>query len=486
MARLHNRAACASVRYVANLRKVPAYRTLAGAALSLALLVASLPAQQKPNVVFLLADDLGWADLGVYGADLHQTPNLDRFAASAVRFTNFYTASPVCSPTRASIMTGKHPARLRMTIWREAAQNPPLERKLLPPLATEDLPHSEITLAEVFKQAGYVTAHVGKWHLGSAEHYPQTQGFDYNVGGTLWGAPQSFFYPYSGDRYFREPRYVPDLGGGKPGEYLTDRLTDEALEIMERHKDQPLFLQLWYHSVHTPIEGKPEKIERYKQKIKPGMNHKNPTYAAMVDSLDENVGRVLAKLDELGMADNTVVVFSSDNGGFINAWQGEQVTNNTPLRSGKGSLYEGGLRVPAIIRWPGVTPKGGVSATPACSIDFFPTLLSIAGLQSASRPDGANLTPLLRDPSAKLAREALYFHYPHYYQTTTPVSSIRVGDWKLMEYYEDGKLELYNLADDPGEAKDLAQSNAEGAANLRERLHVWLDQVGAQLPTPNP
>jgi arylsulfatase A-like enzyme len=436
--------------------------------------------------VFLLADDLGWADLGVYGADLHQTPNLDRFAASGVRFTNAYTASPVCSPTRASILTGKHPARLHMTIWREAAHHPPLDRKLLTPRTMDHLPHAEVTLGEVFKQAGYVTAHIGKWHLGTAEHYPQTQGYDYNIGGTLWGAPQTFFYPYSGDRYFREPRYVPHLEDGRPGEYLTDRLTSEAIEILERHQDQPFFLQLWYHSVHTPIEGKPDVAARYAKKIQAGMNHRNAHYAAMVESLDENVGRVLRKLDELGLAQNTVVVFTSDNGGFINNWEGEPVTSNAPLRSGKGSLYEGGVRVPAIVRWPGVTPAGGVSHTPVSSVDFFPTLLSIAGLSSTVRGDGTNLTPLLRNPSAKLNREALYFHYPHYYATTTPVSSIRVGDWKLLEYYEDGKLELYNLAQDPGEANDLAAANRESALNLRKRLHVWLDEVGAQLPTPNP
>ncbi len=457
---------------------------LTAAALALA---SSLAAQPRPNVVFILADDLGWADLGVYGADLHQTPNLDRFAASGVRFTQSYTASPVCSPTRASILTGKHPARLHLTIWREAAHHPPLDRKLLTPRTMDHLPLGETTLAEVFKQAGYATAHVGKWHLGTAEHYPQTQGFDYNVGGTLWGAPQTFFYPYSGDRYFREPRYVPHLEDGEPGEYLTDRLTDEALEILERHREQPFYLQLWYHTVHTPIEGKPEAAARYRGRIRAGMRHRNAHYAAMVESMDENVGRVLAKLDELDLADETIVVFSSDNGGYINEFGGERVTNNAPLRSGKGSLYEGGVRVPTIVRAPGVTPaSGGVCETPVSSVDFFPTLLSLAGLRSQVRPDGANLTPLLRDPSARLAREALYFHYPHYYATTTPVSSIRVGEWKLMEYYEGAKLELYNLREDPGERRDLASSKRETATSLRERLHVWLDEVGAQRPSPAP
>lgn len=451
-------------------------------------LAASLFAQgpSKPNVVFILADDLGWADLGVYGADLHQTPNLDRFAASGVRFTQAYTASPVCSPTRASILTGKHPARLHLTIWRESAHTPPTNRPLLTPRTMDHLPLDEITLAEVFRDAGYRTAHVGKWHLGRAEQYPQTQGFDYNVGGTLWGAPQTFWYPYSGDRHFREPRYVPHLEDGQTGEYLTDRLTDEAIEIIERHRAEPFYLQLWYHTVHTPIEGKPDVVQRYQSKIRSGMNHQNAEYAAMVESLDENVGRLLKKLDELGLSDNTIIVFSSDNGGFINEYEGTKVTSNHPLRSGKGSVYEGGVRVPTMIRWPGVTKPGGVSDQPVSSVDFFETLLAMTGAPKPSglRTDGVSLVPLLRDPQAKLDRAALFFHYPHYYPTTTPVSAVRAGDWKLLEYYEDSRLELFNLADDPGEANDLAKREPERAQALRKRLREWLTQVDAQLPLP--
>lgn len=441
-------------------------------------------APTKPNVVFILADDLGWADLGVYGADLHETPNLDRFAASGVRFTNAYAASPVCSPTRASILTGKHPARLHITIWRESAHRPPTDRPLLTPRTMDHLPLDEITLGEVFRDAGYATAHIGKWHLGTAEQYPQNQGYDYNVGGTLWGAPETFFYPYSGDKNFREPRYVPHLGGGKTGEYLTDRLTDEALTIIERHKAKPFFVQLWYHTVHTPIEGKPDVVERYRKKIREGMNHRNANYAAMMESLDENVGRVLAKLDELGLSDDTIVVFSSDNGGFINPYRGETVTSNHPLRSGKGSVYEGGVRVPTIIRRPGVTAPGGVSDEPVSSVDFFDTLIELAGVDKPAklRTDGISLVPLLRDPSATLDRSALFFHYPHYYLTTTPVSSVRVGDWKLLEFYEDSRLELFNLASDPSEEENVAKQQPERAQAMRERLREWLTQVDAQLP----
>ena len=443
------------------------------------------PAQRPPNIVLILADDLGWSDLGVYGADLHETPQLDRFSETAIRFTQAYAASPVCTPTRASIMSGKHPARLRITIWREGAENPQTGRTLTPAPSLDHLPLEEVTLAETLKNAGYVTAHVGKWHLGRAEQYPENQGFDANIGGTLWGAPQTFFYPYSGDRHFREPRYVPHLEGGAPGEYLTDRLTDEALRILERHRDQPLFLNLWYHSVHTPIEGKPELVQHYEAKMQPGLRHTNPEYAAMVASLDQNVGRVLAKLEELQLADDTIVVFTSDNGGFINEFEGRPVTNNDPLRSGKGSLYEGGVRVPLMLRVPGVTPAGAVSKQPVSSIDLYPTLLEAAGIADAPehRPDGISLLPLLRDPTASLDRKALYFHYPHYYPTTTPVSAIRFEDWKLLEYYEDGRTELYDLSEDPGESRDVSAEAPERAADLKRRLHVWLEETGAQLPS---
>lgn len=446
--------------------------------------------QTKPNFVFILVDDMGWSDLGIYGSDLHETPNIDAFANRSMRFTNAYAASPVCSPTRASIMTGKYPARLRMTIWHEASKTPPRNRKVIPPVTVDSLPHGEVTIAEVLHDAGYATAHIGKWHLGTAAYYPQTQGFDYNIGGTFWGAPQDFFYPYSGTKYFSGgPRYVPHLGGGKTGEYLTDRLTSEAIEILKHEKDGPFYLNLAYHTVHTPIQGKPEIVTRYEKKIQPGLRHRNAQYAAMVQSLDENVGRVLKTLDEIGVADNTVVILTSDNGGFINAFEGQTVTDNSPLRSGKGSLYEGGIRVPAMIHWPGITRPGSVSDVPVSTVDYYRTILSIAGLAGDSEHnrnvDGMNLRPLLVDPSAKLQREAMFFHYPHYYSTTTPVSAVRVGDWKLLEYYEDGRLELYNLADDLAEARNLADSQSARAERLRKRLRAWLKSVAAQLPELN-
>lgn len=441
-------------------------------------LAAPLAAQKKPpNIVLILADDLGWADTAVYGADLHQTPNIDRLASEGVRFTNAYAAAPVCSPTRASIMTGKYPARLHMTIWHEASRNPPKNRAVIPPVTRDSLPHEEITLAEVLRERGYLTAHIGKWHLGTAGYYPETQGFDINVGGTFWGAPQTFFHPYRGNRHFGgEIRYVPGLEFGKPGEYLTDRLTDEALNVIDRAGDQPLFLNLWYHTVHTPIEGRPDIVQRYNARLDPKQHHQNAEYAAMVHSLDENIGRILQRLDS-----NTVVIFASDNGGHIGQYDRRTVTTNHPLRSGKGSLYEGGIRVPLIVRGPGIA-KGAVCRETVITNDLFPTIAEIAGGRDHGRHDGVSLAPLLTEPGAKLKRSELFFHYPHYYPTTSPVSAVRSGDWKLLEYLEDGRIELYHLADDPSEENNLADRSPDKATELRERLENWRRSVGAQMP----
>ncbi len=441
------------------------------------------------NILFLLVDDLGWADLGCYGADLHETPHLDRLAKSAVRFTNAYAAAPVCTPTRAAILTGKHPARLRMTVWREATQTPPRNRKVIPPVVRADLPHEEVTLAEVLQAASYLTAHVGKWHLGEASHFPETHGFDIHVGGNHWGAPATFFHPYRG-LAAKEFRYVPHLAWGRAGEYLTDRLTDEAIQVIDKAKDQPFFLNLWHYGVHTPIQAKTADVEYFTKKRKPGMRHQNATYAAMVKNLDDNVGRLLAKLDERKLTERTVIVFTSDNGGYLGNPKGETVTSNHPLRSGKGSLYEGGIRVPLLVYWPGETPAGAVCAEPVTSTDFYRTLLDIAAVpdnvKRNTQSDGLSLVPLLKDPKARLDRGALYWHFPHYYPTTTPVSAVRRGDWKLLEYHEDGRVELYHLKDDLGEAADVAAKMPEKAADLRQRLEAWRKDVGAQMPAANP
>ncbi|HEX4142805.1 MAG TPA: sulfatase [Pirellulales bacterium] len=466
-------------------------------ALIVALLAAGANAADgkpaKPNIVIVLADDLGWSDVGCYGADLHETPNIDRLARESLRFTDAYAMS-VCSPSRATLLTGKHAARLRITIWAEGSREGPTNRKLLQGQSLHDLPHTETTLAKHLQSAGYLTALVGKWHLGDADHYPETHGFDVDIGGTGWGAPQTHFWPYRGaGRFGKEFRYVPHLEFGKPGEYLADRLTDEAISVIDRAGSQPFLLYLAHHAVHTPIEAQAADVEHFAGKGSQDLNHRNATYAAMVKSLDNSVGRVMDHLKKRGLEENTLFIFTSDNGGFIGAdppsgYKGP-VTSNTPLRSGKGSLYEGGIRVPLLIRLPGVTPAGAVSSEPVVLTDLFQTCLNVAGVSPLPAPsahDGLDLGPLLKDPTARLDRETLYFHYPHYYSSTTPVGALRARDWKLLEFFEDDRLELYNLANDLSEKQDLAQQMPERAAELRARLHAWRQSVDAAMPTPNP
>ncbi|MDO8538874.1 MAG: sulfatase [Opitutaceae bacterium] len=455
--------------------------------------LVSLPvfaaAAMTPNIVVILADDLGWSDLGCYGADLHETPRLDQLARESVRFTQAYAMS-VCSPTRAMLLTGKHAARLGITIWIEGSLQKNTSRRMIDAASRHDLPHTEKTLAAQLKQAGYFTALIGKWHLGDADHFPETHGFDVNIGGTHWGAPETYWWPYRGGERFSEYRYVPHLGFGQPGEYLTDRLTDEALHVIDRAAGKPFFLYLAHHAPHTPIEAKPADVKYFEAKLRPEMRHQNPVYAAMVKSIDEGVGRVLDRLRERGLAGNTIVVFTSDNGGFIGidrkAGQTVPVTNNAPLRSGKGSLYEGGIRVPLLVRWPGVTAGGAVCDAPVLLADLNPTLLRAAAQSPNSLCDGLDLQSLLRDPRARLERDALFFHYPHYYATTTPVSAVRAGGWKLLEYFEDGRLELFNLDSDPAEQTNLAAREPQRAAALRTRLENWRREVGAVLPARNP
>lgn len=444
-------------------------------------------AERPPNIVLILADDVGWSDLACYGADLHETPNLDRLATEGIRFTQAYAAS-VCSPTRAALMTGKHYARLGITIWREAALRPQPGHLVIPPASVADLPLAERTLAEVLRDAGYLTFHVGKWHLGDAVHYPEAQGFGVNIGGTHWGAPATHFHPFRGDLRQGEIRYVPGLGIGAAGDELTDRLTDEALGLIDSAGDRPYFLNLWYHAAHTPIEAKEDLVVRYRAKLAPRLRHQNPTYAAMIHTLDYNVGRVLARLSERELAANTLVVFLSDNGGYVNEFRGQTVTNNHPLRSGKGSLYEGGIRVPLIVRLPGAGRRAAaVCAEPVTVMDLFPTILDLA---KVARPeeglDGVSLAPLLTRPDAKPPVRDLYFHFPHYYPTTTPASAIRSGADKLIEYFEGGRIELYRLDEDPCETTDLATRTPATTARLQAKLAAWRRQVNARLPSHNP
>ena len=433
----------------------------------------------KLNFVFILIDDLGWADIGCFGSKYHETPNIDGLASQAMRFTDAYAACAVCSPTRASILTGKYPARLHLTDWIAGEGDRP-SQKLKIPDWQQFLPLTETTVAKALKAAGYVTASIGKWHLGGPEYRPEHHGFDLNVAGGDTGHPASYFWPFGAAK---SPNRVPGLAaaGGKNGEYLTDRLTDEAEKFIEKNKDKPFLLYFPHYAVHTPLMAKPDKLAKYEAKTPVG-EQKNAVYAAMVESVDDSVGRILRKLDTLGIADKTVVVFMSDNGGL---WP--MATSNAPLRAGKAFPYEGGIREPLIIKWPGVTKPGETCSVPVCSIDFFPTLLEIAGVPLPGAVDGVSLVPLLKQDGA-IQRSALYWHYPHYWGggRVHPFGVVRSGDWTLIEFYEDMSVELYHLKDDLSEAHDLAAAEPEKAADLRSKLHRWREAVGAQMPTPNP
>lgn len=444
------------------------------AMVALAIAVMPLAAAPPTNVVFILVDDLGWTDLGCYGSDFYLTPHIDRLARDGMKFTQAYSACTVCSPTRAAILTGKYPARLHITDWIPGL--PPSNPKLLVPDWTKYLPTEEATLARVLKGAGYATASIGKWHLGGEPYYPEKHGFDRNVAGTAAPSPKSYFAPW------QIPTLTPE---GRDGEYLTDRLGQEAVQFIEQRRDKPFFLYLAHFGVHTPIQGKADLVKKHQARLKPDLRHRNAAYAAMLESVDDTVGLIRAKLAELKLAERTVIVFTSDNGGRV------PTTANHPLRVGKGSCYEGGVRVPLIVHWPGVTKSGSVCDVPSMSIDFYPTLLEITGARDAEghRPDGESLVPLLRQAGA-LRREALFWHYPHYqhYQQggTTPYGAVRVGDFKLVEFYDDSRIELYNLREDIGEKNDLAAKMLGKADELRKRLHAWRKEVGAQMPTRNP
>ncbi|MEZ5354554.1 MAG: sulfatase [Bryobacteraceae bacterium] len=437
-------------------------------------------ADRPPNIVFLLLDDLGWRDFGCYGNSLHETPNVDHLAAEGVRFTNAYAACPVCSPTRASIMTGKYPARLHLTDWIAGRKQWPTSRLLVPPFE-QQLPLAETTVAEALQPLGYRSASIGKWHLGGEGFWPEQQGFDVNVAGYHRGSPPAFFGPFD----------MPNLKGGTKDDWLTEKLTDAAEKFIEdsARDRKPFFLYLPEYTVHLPLQARQEVTARYRAKIG---NHDFPNaiYAAMVDSFDVALGRIRAKLNDLGIAGETAIFITSDNGGLRYEGRSKNaVTTNAPLRAGKGHLYEGGIREPLIVHWPGVTRPGTVIDEPVSSVDYLPTIVEMAGGRAPRPPaiDGVSLTGLLRGRSTAPNRDALYWHYPHYSnQGGVPGGAVRQGDWKLIEFYEDSRLELFNLRDDPGETRNLVRKEAKVAARLHRMLRDWRKKAKATMPEPNP
>ncbi len=429
--------------------------------------------KRPPNVILVLVDDLGATDLGCCGNRFHQTPHLDRLAAQGMRFTQAYSACTVCSPTRAAILTGKYPARLHLTDWIAGHQRP--QAKLRPPDWTKHLPLEERTLAEALKERGYATATIGKWHLTEPtrpqDFTPEKQGFDLNIGGDQRGQPPSYHSPYR----------IPGLPDGPPGEFLTDREAAEAVKFIRQNRERPFFLYLPHYAVHTPIQAKATVIEKYRGRIQAELPHKNPAYAALLESVDDSIGTITAALEELKLTGETVLIFTSDNGGLL------PQTANPGFRAGKGSAYEGGVRIPLIVRWPGVVRPGTECEVPVISVDHYPTLLEATGarLSEGQVVDGVNLMPLLRGRKS-IQRDALFWHYPHYHPGgATPYSALREGDWRLLEFYEDGRTELYNLKSDPEEKQDLAAEKPDQVRRLKTRLDKWRKSVDAQDPLPN-
>ena len=451
----------------------------------------------KPNIVLVLVDDLGWTDLACQGSTYYETPNLDKLAADGVRFTDGYAACAVCSPTRAAVQTGRYPHRTGVTDWirsrfqggkvPEDGKNPcwrPQEkwggRKMLCPPNALWMESDEQTIADLLRPAGYKSCYIGKWHLGTDPWYPTEQGYDENYGGCDYGQPPNYFDPFNQPKGRHQSLRdgIHGLPGRKPGQYLSDREAEEADSFIRRHKDVPFFLMLANYAVHTPIQAKADVTAKYAAKATG--NHKNAKYAAMVESVDDAVGVIMKTLDELKLADNTLIIFTSDNGGLMGP------TNNTPLRSGKGHPFEGGIRVPFIVRWPGVAKAGATSDVPVISMDILPTIVSAAGvpLPKDVTIDGKDLRPVLAG-TGNIDRDTLYWHFPHYRHNPGPYSMIRDGDWKMIKWYE-GQTLLFNLKDDLSEAKDLAGEMPEKVAMLDKKLMAHLTASTDRIPVPNP
>lgn len=451
----------------------------------LVLIIATIgcekPADQLPNIVYINIDDLGYKDLGFMGSEYYETPHLDKFAKEGMVFTQAYAAAANCAPSRACLMSGMNTPRHHIYTVGNPDRGDARTRRIIPVANEVTLPDSIITIAEMLQRKGYVTATMGKWHLGED---PTTQGYDINIGGSHRGSPgrQGYFSPYG----------IDNIEDGPEGEYLTDRLTKEAVNFLQKHQDSTFFLYLPYYTVHTPLMGKDKLVEKYKQKQ--GIDGQdNPVYGAMVTAMDQNVGRLLSTLDSLQLAENTLVIFTSDNGGI------RSVSSQEPLRAGKGSYYEGGIRVPLVIRWPGKVAPGSENKTPVTNIDFYPTLANITDGEMNQMKDGMDISSLFAGEA--IETRDLIWHFPIYLQAynpkeddgrdplfrTRPGTVIRRGDWKLHYYYEDNGLELYNLAEDVGERNNLATENPEKAKELMQAMQDWIKNMEAEVPTaPNP
>jgi len=451
--------------------------------------------QKKPNIVFILVDDLGWTDLGYTGSSFYESPNIDMLSKESIQFDNAYSAASVCSPARAAIMTGKHPARVNITDW--IPGNDPKDEMLLGPEDANELPLEEFTIAEALKEQGYQTFFAGKWHLGGEGFLPTDQGFDKNKGGYDIGQPPHGYY---------SPYQNPKLSDGPKGEYLTDRLTNESIQFIDQHKDESFFLFLSFYSVHAPIQACKRHIDKFKNKLssmsnqkihqrKEGkgittLDQKNPAYASMVYAVDENIGRLIDKLKEENLYENTIIIFTSDNGSLTTVkseyhWVAPSAV--VPLRAGKGWLYEGGIRVPLLIK-PDNSHKSRICSSPVVSYDFYPTILSLLGVNNTTEQhiDGCDISPLL-DGESTLNREEVFWHYPHYHGSAwTPGAAIRQSDWKLIEFYETGKTELYHLSDDISENNDLSSKYPEKVLEMQNRLHQLQTSMHANKAILNP
>jgi arylsulfatase A-like enzyme len=453
--------------------------------------------KSKQNVIFILIDDMGWMDCSVYGSQYYETPEIDRLASMGVRFTQAYSANPLCSPTRAAILTGRYPSRFDLT---SAAghlpanpdekfgirENAPDWQKVRTPNIRTYMPLEEQTIAEVLKEEGYVTVHIGKWHVGDEDYYPEKQGFDYNIGGYNLGWPRSYFSPYNNEK-------LPD---GPDGEHITDRLTDEAINFIRTNNDTSFYMNLWYFSVHGPFHAKKELVEKYEKKNDPRGRQGYPIMGAMIESLDQNIGRLIDELEELKLLDNTILVFTSDNGGveYISD-HGMPVTNNYPLRYGKGNVHEGGIRVPCIVYWPGKTQKGAVSDQTISSVDFFPTILEMLGMkekETSNEIDGISITQALQGGEIP-PRDGIFIDFPHY--TIAPgnyPSNILINDrWKFFRVYGVGEnkghyYKLYDIRNDLREEFNQAANYPKLVKNYDRMITKHLKKIGSSHPLPNP